>query len=179
MDRIFFIIVFVFSFPGIYSYSVQLHTQSYPTNYFPSTLKFKRNYVSLKSTSSDNKDDSIQPIQQPTAASNEKSSSPVNALSSTSDKELRNEKSRQNGLWTALRLGPPLLFKFAIVLVIKFVTDLIIFPSLFVYGIFRGALKKVAQLFKFNQGDSNQDIAMTKGIKTNFEEPIIINGDSI
>jgi hypothetical protein len=157
------LILWLFAVPVINSYTAPL--SSLPTKRFCYTLASKRYHVILKNTSSDNKDDSIKPIQQPPSVIN-------NSSISTSEIGIQNEKNRDNGLWTALRLGPTLLFKFAIVLLIKFITDLIIFPSLFVFRI----LRKLVDLLRWDKGKKNTSIIKDQ---KSTEEHMLINGDSI
>jgi len=57
-------------------------------------------------------------------------------------------KKQRSGFITALILGPPLIAKFGIVLVVKLLTDLVVFPLLFLYRICRLAKNKVIGLFK-------------------------------
>lgn len=60
----------------------------------------------------------------------------------------KKEEKERNGFWTALVLGPPLLAKFGIVLLVKFLTDLVVFPLLFLYRICRLAKNKMFGIFR-------------------------------
>eukprot|EP00553_Chaetoceros_curvisetus_P008380 CAMPEP_0204630588 /NCGR_PEP_ID=MMETSP0717-20131115/20853_1 /ASSEMBLY_ACC=CAM_ASM_000666 /TAXON_ID=230516 /ORGANISM="Chaetoceros curvisetus" /LENGTH=118 /DNA_ID=CAMNT_0051647889 /DNA_START=222 /DNA_END=578 /DNA_ORIENTATION=+ len=61
--------------------------------------------------------------------------------------QTKSSKKERNGFITALILGPPLIFKFGIVLVVKFLTDLVVFPLLYFYRLCRLAKNKVVGLF--------------------------------
>ena len=86
----------------------------------------------------------------------------VKALSSKPDapidEETRNEPKtkEQSGFLTALFLGPPLIAKFAIVLVVKFLTDLVVFPLLVLYRICKSVKYKTLNLLRSSDlsGDS-------------------------
>ena len=56
------------------------------------------------------------------------------------------EKER-SGFINGLVLGSLLLFKFGIVLVVKFLTDLVVFPLLYMFRTFKVAKNKVNELF--------------------------------
>ncbi len=68
-------------------------------------------------------------------------------VAETTDAKTKNTEKERNGFITALVLGPPLIFKFGIVLVVKFLTDLVVFPLLFLYRMCRLAKNKVVGLF--------------------------------
>ncbi len=53
----------------------------------------------------------------------------------------------RSGFWTALVLAPPLLAKFGIVLLVKVITDLIVFPLLFLFRISKIVKNKFLGLF--------------------------------
>jgi len=52
-------------------------------------------------------------------------------------------KKEGSGLVAALFLGPPLFAKFVIVLIVKFMTDLVVFPLLFLYRMARLGKNKI------------------------------------
>lgn len=71
-----------------------------------------------------------------------------------SDVEVSNEmkggkekQKERSGLLTALIIGPPLVAKFGIVLLVKFLTDLVVFPLLFLYRMCKILKNKVLGLF--------------------------------
>ena len=59
------------------------------------------------------------------------------------DNKSLNNNSSSNGKMTALIMAPPLLVKFVILLVVKFVTDLIVFPLLWTYRLAKRVKKVV------------------------------------
>lgn len=61
--------------------------------------------------------------------------------------EVAKKEKERSGLVTALILGPPLLAKFMVVLIVKFLTDIVVFPLLFLYRICKSAKNKVVGLF--------------------------------
>ena len=56
---------------------------------------------------------------------------------------------------TALVLGPPLLAKFGIVLAVKFMTDLVVFPLLIIFRFVKDAKKKLFGKSALNGEDVN------------------------
>jgi len=60
----------------------------------------------------------------------------------------KKEEKERSGFWTALILGPPLLAKFGIVLLVKFLTDLVVFPLLFLYRMCRLVKIKLMGVFR-------------------------------
>mmetsp|Transcript_15911 Transcript_15911/g.20200 ORF Transcript_15911/g.20200 Transcript_15911/m.20200 type:complete len:178 (-) Transcript_15911:299-832(-) len=56
--------------------------------------------------------------------------------------------SNNNGFLTALFLAPPLIAKFGIVILVKIVTDLVVFPLLFLYRLCQTIKSKVVGLVK-------------------------------
>jgi len=66
--------------------------------------------------------------------------------SSDEESAVGKEKER-SGFWTALVLAPPLLAKFGIVLLVKVITDLIVFPLLFLFRISKIVKNKFLGLF--------------------------------
>lgn len=101
----------------------------------------------------------------------------VEPSSSSSDEQVQNEKTastpssspsgqiaepskERNGFLTALIYGPPLIAKFGIVLLVKFVTDLVVFPLLLLYRLCKNAKNKVLGMIK---GDDD----VMKGDKIN------------
>eukprot|EP00565_Helicotheca_tamesis_P006834 CAMPEP_0185726820 /NCGR_PEP_ID=MMETSP1171-20130828/2680_1 /TAXON_ID=374046 /ORGANISM="Helicotheca tamensis, Strain CCMP826" /LENGTH=92 /DNA_ID=CAMNT_0028395241 /DNA_START=429 /DNA_END=707 /DNA_ORIENTATION=- len=56
--------------------------------------------------------------------------------------ESEEQKKERSGFLTALLLAPPLFAKFVIVLLVKFLTDVIVYPFLFLYRAVRRAKNK-------------------------------------
>lgn len=56
------------------------------------------------------------------------------------------KKKERSGFVTAMVMGPPLIFKFGIVLVVKVLTDLVVFPLLWLYRACRLIKNKVLGL---------------------------------
>lgn len=56
------------------------------------------------------------------------------------------KKKERSGFVTAMVMGPPLIFKFGIVLVVKVLTDLVVFPLLWLYRVCRLIKNKVMGL---------------------------------
>ena len=76
-----------------------------------------------------------------------------NVTDSTTQSSLKSKSSStdndsRNILLSALIVGPPLIAKFAVVLLVKFVTDIIVFPSLFLARLGTLMCKKIVGLFK-------------------------------
>uniref|UniRef100_A0A7S1Z397 Uncharacterized protein n=1 Tax=Trieres chinensis TaxID=1514140 RepID=A0A7S1Z397_TRICV len=69
------------------------------------------------------------------------------AATVTTGKESKGTEGGRSGALAALLLGPPLFAKFVIVLVVKFLTDLVVFPLLFLYRLVRLGKNKVLGLF--------------------------------
>jgi hypothetical protein len=59
----------------------------------------------------------------------------------------KEKQKERSGLLTALIIGPPLVAKFGIVLLVKFLTDLVVFPLLFLYRMCKILKNKVLGLF--------------------------------
>lgn len=62
------------------------------------------------------------------------------------------KKKERSGFVTALILGPPLITKFAIVLLVKFLTDVVVFPFLIFYRFVKMSKNKVVGLFTSSSG---------------------------
>uniref|UniRef100_A0A6V2C517 Transmembrane protein n=1 Tax=Ditylum brightwellii TaxID=49249 RepID=A0A6V2C517_9STRA len=77
--------------------------------------------------------------------------------SSSKVEEKGKSKKQPSGFWTALLLAPPLFAKFVIVLLVKFLTDAIVYPFLFLYRAVRRAKNKTKSVFK---GDGDEDTPM-------------------
>ena len=78
------------------------------------------------------------------------------------------KKKERSGFVTALVMGPPLIFKFGIVLVVKVLTDLVVFPLLWLYRACRFVKNKVlgllpASLSSSINGDGVSDKDIRKG----------------
>jgi hypothetical protein len=75
--------------------------------------------------------------------------SPKEAPSSGSEmKTSKTNENRPSGWKNAIFMGPPLFAKFMIVLVVKFLTDLVVFPCLFLYRMARLMRNKIFNLIK-------------------------------
>jgi len=73
---------------------------------------------------------------------------PVVETPTTESDNTVDSKSEKMGFMRTMLLALPLFFKFAIVLLIKFLTDLVVFPLLFLYRIARLTKRKVTGLFR-------------------------------
>lgn len=111
---------------------------SSPSHLFPTANS--RHTVFLSSPSDDTDDLSKQTDETTPADASETS----NKLSSTKDSS---SQDRSWGVTKTILLTVPLFFKFLIVLVIKFMTDLVVFPLLFSYRMCRRAKRKVLGVF--------------------------------
>ena len=67
------------------------------------------------------------------------------------------EEKPKSGFLTAVLLGPPLIAKFIIVLLVKFLTDLVVFPLLLLYRFARSIKKKLLKLI--GKGDNEKEVA--------------------
>jgi len=74
-------------------------------------------------------------------------STETNDSANIEEKTVKKPKER-SGFWTALILAPPLIAKFGIVLIVKVITDLIVFPLLFLFRIGKTAKNKIVGLFR-------------------------------
>jgi hypothetical protein len=72
----------------------------------------------------------------------------------------KDDESRRNDNGFALTLIPTLLFKLTIVLLVKFATDVVVFPLLFLYRLARLGKRKILMGFKklFRGGDGAEQI---------------------
>lgn len=72
----------------------------------------------------------------------------------------KDDESRRNDNGFALTLIPTLLFKLTIVLLVKFATDIVVFPLLFLYRLARLGKRKILMGFKklFWEGDGAEQI---------------------
>ena len=61
--------------------------------------------------------------------------------------KVETKKKERSGFLTALIMGPPLLAKFGIVILVKIMTDMVVFPLLFLYRIIKKAKNKIVGLF--------------------------------
>jgi len=101
----------------------------------------------------------------------------------------------KSGMLTALILLPSLLFKFTIVLLVKFATDVVVYPFLFTYGLARVGKKKllrgVRRVFGSDANDRNSSAGVegpNGGLNGNISatginghgvlDNIRVNGDS-
>eukprot|EP00555_Chaetoceros_dichaeta_P012923 CAMPEP_0198263108 /NCGR_PEP_ID=MMETSP1447-20131203/11514_1 /TAXON_ID=420782 /ORGANISM="Chaetoceros dichaeta, Strain CCMP1751" /LENGTH=127 /DNA_ID=CAMNT_0043951587 /DNA_START=303 /DNA_END=686 /DNA_ORIENTATION=- len=74
--------------------------------------------------------------------------------SSAAGEDAPEAKKVRSGFVTALILGPPLITKFAIVLLVKFLTDVVVFPFLVFYRFVKLSKNKVVAMFS---SSSNKD----------------------
>uniref|UniRef100_A0A7S2S4P8 Uncharacterized protein n=1 Tax=Eucampia antarctica TaxID=49252 RepID=A0A7S2S4P8_9STRA len=74
------------------------------------------------------------------------------------EKEIKvsSEKKPRSGFLTALIVGPPLIAKFIIVLLVKFLNDLVVFPLLFLYRAVRLAKNKALKLIGKDDSDEKE-----------------------
>jgi len=76
------------------------------------------------------------------------------------------KKKERSGFVTAMVMGPPLIFKFGIVLVVKVLTDLVVFPLLWLYRVCRLIKTKVLGLLPASVSSSiNGDGVSDKDIR--------------
>lgn len=87
------------------------------------------------------------------ASSNDEKNKKKSKSIKTQAKE--DDSSSTSGLRNALIMGPPLFLKFCVVLIVKFLTDVIIFPLLFLYRILR--LMKVRIFLLFRRGEKTNE----------------------
>jgi len=79
---------------------------------------------------------------------------PTSTSTSTTSNSTTPNKKQRSGLITALIMGPPLLAKFGIVLLVKFLTDLVVFPLLFIFRFCKVAKNKVLSIFSFKSNNT-------------------------
>lgn len=94
-------------------------------------------------------------LEQPSFSSQQLSTQDNNSSSTSSSNSLRKKKQQQQswGVTKTILLTVPLFFKFLVVLVIKFMTDLVVFPLLFSYRMCRRAKRKVLGWFPKKKED--------------------------
>jgi hypothetical protein len=88
------------------------------------------------------------------AADIEKEAADVNSLppNETSTDSLEQPKKKTNVWWKTAALALPLFCKFIIVMVIKFMTDLVVFPLLMLYRLTRLTKRRVLGFFRSKTG---------------------------
>ena len=67
----------------------------------------------------------------------------------------KKKKIKSNSLTKNISVVVPLLFKFTVVLMIKFLTDVVVYPSLFLYRLAGRGKRKIIQLFDGSASVSN------------------------
>lgn len=163
---------FAFSSPGS---SRSGSRSSAPMQFSPSKLRqmnleTRRTTTLVKMTSEDKEaieqtQSSILPterISNPTTNGDSGISSKTVYTKSISPTEKGGEKS---GMLTALILLPSLLFKFTIVLLVKFATDVVVYPFLFAYGLARVGKKKLLRGVRRVFGSDANDSSNSAGLK--------------
>jgi hypothetical protein len=88
------------------------------------------------------------------STSSSSSSSSTDASASALDPD---DSDGSGGLARTLLLAVPLFCKFVIVLIIKFLTDLVVFPLLFLYRVARLTKRRILKMFK-SKDDQFKDI---------------------
>jgi hypothetical protein len=69
------------------------------------------------------------------------------------------EKKEMSGFVAALVMGPPLVAKFMIVLLVKFLNDLVVYPLLYLYRAVRLLKKKILSICSKNDDESDKTAA--------------------
>ena len=78
-------------------------------------------------------------------------------------KETSEQQTNNNSGWkNALMMGPPLVIKLCVVMLVKFVTDVVIFPALFLYRFLRLIQKKILSMFSTTKIDDEQSSSNKK-----------------
>lgn len=90
-------------------------------------------------------------------ATNPESPSETSAVSSTTKKNSSAKEANDGSLTRTFLLAVPLFFKFVIVLIIKFLTDLVVFPLLFLYRFLRLAFQSITGTRKGKKNDAVND----------------------
>jgi len=78
--------------------------------------------------------------------------------SKSSDKTSTPNKNKKNSSFTSLILVPTLIAKFAIVILVKIMTDLVVFPLLALFRLLKLCKDKVFSLFKKNGPGGQEQI---------------------
>jgi len=78
-------------------------------------------------------------------------------------KEENKKGKERSGFLTALIVGPPLIAKFAIVLMVKFLTDVIVFPLLFLYRMCKSLKNRIVGLFGKDDAMKGDGVNGTNG----------------
>ena len=86
---------------------------------------------------------------------------------------LVNKSSSNGGFFLTLLLAPPLLAKFCIVLLVKFATDAVVYPTLFLWRLESRAKRKILGVFGIGKESKDTE---AKPINGDGNEPIS-NGD--
>ena len=86
---------------------------------------------------------------------------------------LINKSSSSGGFFLTLLLAPPLLAKFCIVLLVKFATDAVVYPTLFLWRLASRAKRKILGVFGIGKESKDTE---AKPINGDGNEPIS-NGD--
>jgi len=108
-------------------------------------------YIICRSTPSSSDDEPSKQIDITSSSdlteSNKQSSTPSSALSSSSNNN-ENEVDSKGTVMKTILLAVPLFCKFVIVLVVKFLTDLVVFPLLFLYRLARLGKRRILRMFR-------------------------------
>ena len=86
---------------------------------------------------------------------------------------LINKSSSSGGFFLTLLLAPPLIAKFCIVLLVKFATDAVVYPTLFLWRLASRAKRKILGVFGIGKESKDTE---AKPINGDGNEPIS-NGD--
>eukprot|EP00554_Chaetoceros_debilis_P002371 CAMPEP_0194082610 /NCGR_PEP_ID=MMETSP0149-20130528/8070_1 /TAXON_ID=122233 /ORGANISM="Chaetoceros debilis, Strain MM31A-1" /LENGTH=196 /DNA_ID=CAMNT_0038764799 /DNA_START=812 /DNA_END=1405 /DNA_ORIENTATION=- len=132
----------------------------------------QRTHIQMTEENSNSDDDAdITPspiVEVDSSAQSSASASAQSSASASASESTPSKKKERSGFVTALVMGPPLIFKFGIVLVVKVLTDLVVFPLLWLYRACRLVKNKVlgllpASLSSSINGDGVSDKDIRKG----------------
>jgi len=103
----------------------------------------------------------MSPTEEPTTSEGDK---PPSSVSSSSDNNSNNEDDTTGGgLTRTMLLAIPLFCKFVIVLIIKFLTDAVVFPLLFLYRFARITKRKIRALFTSSSKKDDENASPING----------------
>ena len=88
---------------------------------------------------------------------------------------LINKSSSNGGFFLTLLLAPPLIAKFAIVLLVKFATDAVVYPTLFLWRLASRAKRKILGVFGIGKESKDTEAKPINGDGNGNER--IANGD--
>jgi hypothetical protein len=99
------------------------------------------------------------PLDDEAADTEAEAASPVPLQETNTDSSLEQPKKKPNVWWKTAALALPLVCKFLIVMVIKFLTDLVVFPLLMLYRFARLTKRNILGFFRSKTGkDGGKDI---------------------